>query len=384
MTNAAAPSHSTISSSDRFQWLDSVRGLAIIWIALFHFVLAYGGNYPWPISFSNLPTFVRDCSPTSLFGSISCTIEGLAVGLFQRGAQGVGVFTLFSGFGLTYALVRRGREPVWGSWYKQRLIRLLPLYWFAHLLFLVSPYAKVDPVDYRFILSFFGNRVYPIDEVFYYFVPAWWFIGMLLQFYIAFPVLYRLMQRLGAGKYLLLCIVLTAGSRYLIFGVLNANANYVQGGLFLCRLWEFATGMILGKVMAESPRLVLDRLFSPGGFIAGIVLYVLGQLAYRPGFVYSFSDGLTATGLSLIMIHVASWIDRIPGLGKTFAAAGIFSYSIYLFHQPYVMYFGERLRPYHIGIALTLSIVITAMVSLASGYFENSVNRLSDRYLKHR
>ncbi|MCE5335861.1 MAG: acyltransferase [Desulfobacteraceae bacterium] len=384
MTDPATSVRAPVSLSSRFQWLDSVRGLAIIWIAFFHFVLAYKGDYPLPITLSSFGSFVEGCAPTSLFGSFSCAIEGLIIGLFQRGAQGVGVFVLFSGFGLTYSLVRKGDlAPAWGKWFKRRFVRLFPIYWLAHLIFLVSPFQVHDAVDYRFILSLFGERVYPIDTAFYYFVPAWWFVGLLLQLYIVFPLLYYLMRRMGPARFLALAILVAAVSRYLIFSVLSADGNYLQGGFFGCRLWEFAAGMILGKLMAESPDRTLELLLSPVSFVAGVVLYTLAVLTYRPDFLFSFSDGFSGMGLSLIMIHLAAGIDRVPWLGKAFAAAGVYSYSIYLLHQPYVMYFGGVLTTFHIGAVLLVGAVAIMVVSVLSMWLERGVNGVVDRYVRH-
>ncbi len=384
MENPAASAPAPAALPLRFQWLDSVRGLAIIWIAFFHFVLAYKGNYPLPITIASLGSFVADCAPSALFGSFSCAMEGLVIALFQRGAQGVGVFVLFSGFGLTYSLVKRGTgEPAWGKWYRRRFVRLFPIYWLAHFLLLVLPFQVHDPVDYRFLLSLLGDRIAPIDTVFYYFVPSWWFVGLLLQLYIVFPLLYRLMQRLGPAKYLALAAVAASASRYLVFGVLDAHGNYLQGGFFACRLWEFAAGMILGKLMAESPQKTLAVIFSPPAFLAGIALYVLSVLTYRPDFLFSFSDGFSGMGLSLIMIHIASVLDRIPVAGKAFATAGVYSYGIYLLHQPYVMYFGERLTPCHVGVALLLAAAIILVVSMLSACLERGTNRVVDRFVRH-
>jgi hypothetical protein len=50
------------------------------------------------------------------------------------------------------------------------------------------------------------------------------------------------------------------------------------------------------------------------------------------------------------LIHAAYRFDSIPGLGRSLARAGAYSYNIYIFHQPYVMYVGEKLRPGSLGV----------------------------------
>lgn len=374
---------SAAAAATRFQWIDSVRGMAIVWIAFFHCFIAYGPNYPWPITLGSLPAFVDQCLPGALFGKIGCYIEGLIAGTMERGAQGVGVFILFSGFGLTYSLVKRGQGKIsWGRWYFHRFIRLFPIYWLAHLVFLVSPFQyRPVPFDYRFILSFLGDRVFPVDTMFFYLSPAWWFIGMLIELYIVFPLLYRLMQRMGSGGFFALCIALTVGSRYLLH-VSGASGNYQMGALFLCRLWEFSAGMILGKLMAEDPQATARRLFSFKCFAAGIIVYVLGQLSYQPNALYILSDGLSGTGLSVIMVHIAALLDRAPVIGTAFARAGVYSYSLYLFHQPYVMYLGEHFQRYHIGVFFIVATAAIAVIALIAGCVEKGLNKVVHRYIR--
>ncbi len=371
------------ASAGRFQWLDSVKGLAVIWIALFHCLLSYGsGSLPWPITFGSFSGFVQQCAQRSIFGNFSCAVAGIIAAIIQRGPQAVGVFILFSGFGLTYSLAKRGGfETSWATWYRRRLTRLFPVYWLAHLVFLVSPFALMhDPVDYRFLLSFFCDRVFPIDKMFFYFVPAWWFMGLLIELYIVFPLLFKLMQRLGWVKYLGLCILLSSAARYVLVDIVDANGYYEMGGFFVCRLWEFGAGMVLGKLMGERPDFLLGRLLSWKGFFAGVLVYTLGVFSYQPNFVHIFSDGLTAMGLSVILIHVAYRLNSAPGLGRSIALAGVYSYSIYLFHQPYAMYAGEKLRPYGLGVFLVFASAAIVLIALVSICLEYLVNRTVNHF----
>jgi len=211
--------------------------------------------------------------------------------------------------------------------------------------------------------------------MFFYFVPAWWFLGLLIELYIFFPLLYKLMDRLGWVKYLLLCILLSSAARYVLVDIVKANGYYEMGGFFVCRLWEFGAGMTMGKLMGERPDWTLGRLLSLRGFLAGVIVYTLGLYCYQPNFLYSFSDGLTAMGLSVILIHVAYRFNRVPGLGSSLALAGVYSYGIYLFHQPYVMYAGENLRAHSLGVFLVFAFALSVLVGLVSMCFEYTVNR---------
>jgi peptidoglycan/LPS O-acetylase OafA/YrhL len=370
-------------SAGRFQCMDGVRGMAVIWIAFFHLLLSYdNGRFPWPITFGSFSGFVEQCAQGSSLGRFYCAIEGIIFAIIQRGPQAVGVFILFSGFGLTYSLLKRGGVEIsWADWYKRRFMRLFPIYWLAHLVFLVSPFTILhDPVDYRFLLSFFGDRVYPVDKMFFYLVPAWWFLGLLIELYIVFPVLFKLMQRMGWARYLMLCAILSSAARYILSAILDANGYYLMGAFFACRLWEFAAGMAMGKSMAESSDRTLSRLLSWKGFFFGAIVYALGLLTYQPNFLYIFSDPLTAMGLSVILIHVAYRFDKVRGVGISLAGAGVYSYGIYLFHQPYVMYAGEKLRSCSLGVVLMLATAVIVLAALVSMSLEHAINRAMTRF----
>src|SRR5215510_3633210 len=236
-------------ASPRLSWLDGMKGISILWIAFFHFFGTYtNGYYPNPLGPHYLSSFISQCAPSSLLGTAGCIAQGFLVAIAQYGFHAVSVFLVLSGFGLTYSLARTGEpEGGWLGWYRGRVLRLFPMYWLAHIVYLVSPFiARPEPLDYRFLLSFLGDRIYPVDMIFFYANPALWYFGLLLELYLVFPVLFRLLQKLGVTWFLVLCGLETLLSRYLLLYVISASGNYLLGAFFGTRLWEFAAGMALG------------------------------------------------------------------------------------------------------------------------------------------
>src|SRR5438067_13466737 len=223
-----------------------MKGISILWIVSFHaFSLV---DFPWPLSEGYWSTIWKSCAPASSLGELGCALEALGVAVTKLGFHAVAVFVVLSGFGLTYSLAKTG-EPAngWLGWYRSRLLRLFPMYWLAHLVYLVSPFvARPEPIDYRFLLSFLGDRIWPIDMIFYYFNPALWYFGLLLQLYLVYPLPFRILQRLGVGAFLIIAAVVTFGCRYFLLCVMPVNGDVVQGAFFVPRLWEFAFGMAAG------------------------------------------------------------------------------------------------------------------------------------------
>jgi len=373
--------HKDRSPLPRLLWLDAMRGISILMIAFFHFLIAYdNGRFPWPLTASSLPGFVAGCKGDACWGAPLCAIEGALASLFQRGPHAVAVFILLSGFGLTYSFasmeqpLRRG----WPQWYWKRFLRLFPLYWAAHLLYLVSPFIhRQDPVDYRFLLSMLGDRVYPIATLFYYLNPAWWFFGMLIQFYLVFPLLFSLLGKAGPVRFLIGAGLVTIASRYLLVFVFHAHGNYVQGGFFGARLWEFAAGMALASVYRTRTRRVTSLLSSWWSLPCGLLVYSLGTYSYRPTIAYTLTDALIGTGLFLALAPISASLSAKRLSGTLLGWAGAYSYGIYLFHQPYVMYWGERLRSLSMPAFLLCATGILLAIAVASGTIERAIDRLT-------
>jgi peptidoglycan/LPS O-acetylase OafA/YrhL len=306
----------------------------------------------------------------------------LFVGITNLGFHPVGVFLVASGFGLSYSLSKSGSPGAgWGDWYLQRVVRLFPMYWVAHLLYLISPFVfRAEPIDYRFWLSFVGDRVYPIDSIFFYFNPALWFFGLLLQLYLVFPLLFRLMRKLGPARFLILCGAATLLTRFLLLGVLPVSGLYLQG-FFGSRLWEFAFGMVLGAFARQQTIVFEKTLFARVTILAAFIAYGLGLASYFIPGTYIFTDPLTGSGLFIILAHLPIWSAALRRLAKVVSYVGFHSYGLYLLHQPYVLYFGTRMRELSMASFVALAWVIIALITVMSIFLEKGVNQLTDRVL---
>lgn len=365
-------------SASRFWWLDGIKGISILWIVFFHTFTTYNNRYPWTLTPNYFGKFMERCNPDSWLDSLGCFLASLFVGGSQLGFHAVGVFLVASGFGLSYSLMRPGAPADgWPRWYKKRLIRLFPMYWLAHVIYLVSPFvARPEPVDYRFVLSFLGDRIYPLEEIFFYANPAWWYFGLLIELYLVFPVLFRLLQKAGVVWFLLCAGAFTLVSRSLLLGVIPVHGYYLQGAFFGARLWEFALGMALGALSRKQPILLEKSLFARNSLLAGVVVYGLGLWSYRGTWSYVFTDPLIGTGLFIIMAHVAVGMCYVRRLASMVSYVGAFSYGLYLLHQPYVIYFGERMRQFSMPVFVMLAIVLIGVLTLCAIPLERSVNHL--------
>ena len=382
---ASNPRPPVVASGQRLRWLDGIKGLAILWIAYFHCYEAYiNKRLPSPLGPHYFARFIRQAAPQSAAALMTCIGQAIFNAIAGVGFHAVGVFIIMSGFGLCLSLARTdGPRDGWRGWYRTRLLRLFPMYWAAHLLYLVSPFqSRPEPIDYRFILSFFGDRIVPIYMMFYYLNPAWWYFGLILELYLVFPLLFALMRKLGPGWFLALCAVETMVSRYLVIYVLKTSGYYLLGAFFGCRLWEFGLGMVIGTWYWHDRARVDARVLSPGGFAAGVAIYTAGLYSYDYGLAYTMTDGLIGTGLFLILAQLAWQSRRLARVEAAIAYVGVFSYGFYLVHQPYVIYFGSRVREFTLTEFAIAALPLIALLAFSASWFERAVNAIFDRILE--
>src|SRR5437879_8075705 len=271
--------------------------------------------------------------------------------------------------------VRRAEkgEIAWGAWYWARFVRLYPMYWVAHLVYLVSPFvARLEPVDDRVILSLLGLRFIDIEMNFMYLNAAWWYFAMLIQFYLIFPLLFWTARNTGPWLFLLIACAAGFFARYILLVVWPQNGLWVLGGFAICRLPEFALGMSLAMWQSQSAARVEWLLLRGAGLVLGLILYPAALLLYDGLYDYIFVDFATGACCMLEIIGIAGIISLFSGPAKLFGLVGLYSYGLYLIHQPYVIWLGLRIREAPIWLFLLICILTLALLS-AWGLFLDKV-----------
>lgn len=366
----------------RITWTDTVKGIAILWIVFFHGFTEYRiGRYPWALDDGFWRTLCGDA--TGAFPLAACAIEAAVVAVSSVGFHCVGVFILLSGFTLGVSAARRVGRVDWLAWYRSRLLRLFPLYWTAHLLYLISPpQVHLEAVDYRFLLSLLGDRVFPLNELFFYANAAWWYFGLLLQLYLVFPILFETLRRSGPLWFLALAAIISVSTRYVFLfpWASEYSEPLLLGAAFTSRLLEFCAGIVLATTFVGSPTATTLRLRSPWTAVAGATLYVAGLYSYRSQLAYVATDALIGCGLSTLLIVLAHWLERFPAWRNPLAFVGKYSYGLYLFHQPYMTWLGTNLRWASLPMFVAADAGVTAALAGLSLVIEKRVNAVVARW----
>src|SRR4029434_8596940 len=125
--------------------------------------------------------------------------------VLHSGHLGVVVFNIITGFVLALPHLGPARRPAltYGDFLRRRFLRICPQYYLALLLWttimLLTAHEPSSAVVLSFVAhAFFVHTLHP--TTLFGIVPAYWWLGLLVQFYLLFPLVLRLFQRLGPKR----------------------------------------------------------------------------------------------------------------------------------------------------------------------------------------
>lgn len=314
-------------SKRHINFLDQIRGIAIIVVFLFHCLdTSFGySQLPWG-------SWIRDFNaPESFLFLLPLTL----------GWAGVSVFFVVSGFCIHLSFAR---NPNWRIFGIRRFLRIYPPYFLAVLLFaLLVPWTKIPYT--RFGLAQLGSHlalIHNYDPRFIFGINgSFWSIAVEAQLYLLYPVLLALVARLGWNRSLSYIAALEIGLRTLSSVILCATDEPLSL-LFMGLPFSYWYGWSIGAAVADA--YIRKR---PIPF-ANHSLLVWSGLAVGSNFLKPFSQFsflffaiLTATVIAKLLkrehvpIHSPSVVSK--SLGKSLSTVGVWSYSIYLIHTPFLV-----------------------------------------------
>lgn len=325
-------------------WADLMKMAAVVWIFINHLSeVRFGSPYianpsaDWP------PLYERLAQLQPLSGSGFWDVPLNIWRYFGwLGDQGVQLFLIISGFGLTWGLIARyGKSPFkLTDFYQRRGKRIFPLWWGVHFIFIASFILigfGLPPFSLPTFLSMIGLRVTP--EMMYYFSPAWWYISLVIQLYLLYPVIWYGLRRWGPARVLLACcavaFVIRLAGLFYFEGYLDA---WARGSIFITRLPEFVFGVCFAVWLAEKPDEVERRTKGRLYWIALIAAYVLGNAASLTLAGNSVAPFATGVSSFLALYIFFNWITNRFGtsFSSPFVWVGKHSYSLFLVHHPII------------------------------------------------
>jgi peptidoglycan/LPS O-acetylase OafA/YrhL len=323
----------TATTRSRWERVDQLRGLAALAVVVCHLaVSAYrqapnldGGPWPW---------------------------LGMALGF---GYLGVPLFFVISGFCIhlphARALARATpatAAPDWRRFFRRRFWRLYPPYLAALVVAVALWWAAGSEIPWL-VVTTQALLVHPFHTTTFDGVnPPAWTLAVEAQLYLAYPVVFWLIARLGALR--ALGAVLGVTMAYRVALALAPSLPVELAGpaweVFLARWFEW----VLGAVVAEwaAGRLALPRVLSslwPATATLGAAV-LLEWYAWYYG-LYVLKEPLYGVAFALLLY--AALARERPGGGSSapgryLAGVGAYSYSLYLLHRPIQLAFEPLAR----------------------------------------
>jgi peptidoglycan/LPS O-acetylase OafA/YrhL len=302
----------------RIARVDALRGLAALGVFVFHA--------------SNLLQFPKRVMPPFDFAGRHWDAIPSP---FSLGATGVNLFFVISGFCLALQPLRRGAASVrLPRYYRDRAARIYPAYLVA-LLFSVAavtwlgtPWRAAELGTFMLFLQGF------VQPWVFSFNGALWSMSSEVQFYLAFPVLYVLLARHGARRFLAGAAL--AGLAWRAAAATSPGADLAAGGItqaaFLMnllpgRLLEFALGMAVASAFGSEPA-GLGRLARR--MLLPMAILGFGLRGFGPNWLGDPAISLLfATVLAVAITAPEAMPDDNPA-----ARFGRASYSFFLLHFP--------------------------------------------------
>lgn len=311
------------AKDSRIAGLDGLRGLAALYVVIFHV---------WILSF---PHFPRDTGPSWLVWAM-------------YGRLAVVFFLVLSGFSLAVGAQARGWR-IGGviEFARRRAWRILPAYWLALAISLVVarwivPASHFGPPGKRTAVV----HALLLQDVFSVRTPngALWSIAVEVELYALFPLLVLLRRRLGA-----LALLSLVTLPVVTYGLLAAGHSPVE---HLTRLAPnlapvFVLGMATAGIVKASSRIrslpwawFATLAFAP---VVAVIALQGPRWTVRHAF---WIDLAAAPAMALLVAAVAS--QRPGGLLRwlrtgTLQRLGASSYSLYLIHLPILMVISRKL-----------------------------------------
>lgn len=312
--------------------------------------------------------------------------------ILSQGYLGVVVFNAITGFVLTLPHAAPGAKPPlrFFDFFRRRFGRIMPQYYLSLALWsVVALVAGTMPLaalgacvaeKLFFVQTFDPARFFCLE-------PALWWMSLLAQFYLAFPLLLRLFRKYGPARATWLCLGGCWGLWLLLSlaAKLSGTAALLDYMLYFnlpYRLPEFALGMafaIIWKARAANPRPTDLASGMPINWLlgfAGLAYFALPlAVLLKNALPMPFAHIL----LTAACLGVAGTLFAWPALARLgarpwIATAAAASYSFYLLHQPLLGYGADllrgRLQPF---TAMVLLCLVSLPVSYALARYQDKL-----------
>lgn len=365
--------HRSGDSDQRSLAIDFARAAAIVGLVIVHsveltlgFPMAFNPGPGWGTLSERLAQWLPQVDawwqwPEQIFRWIGWLCD-----------QAVGVFVVITGMVLTLSTERRdvdfSRRGELRSWWGRHYGRLAGPWLIANgVLLAVVTVVGRDPMsvtDPEFWITLAGVRVTP--ETLYYAVPAWWYVGLLVQIYLVFPAVLALCRRLGPWRTVFMTIpvfVVIRAAGLLLIDSPGWVDLWARGGIVLTRMPELLLGVATGLFMYRNAGGDVDhwvdtRLWGLRWYAIAAASWILGVVAGFSLLGNAVAPALVAASIMVILVKASPLRQR----NRIVSWMASRSFCIYLVHQPVFVAFLGPVE--HLTVGTLARMVLALVVTL--------------------
>ena len=297
-------SHSHLS----YKQTSLLKGIAITCIVLHNFYRNvpphFGENEFW-INKSYLTDWLQYIQNTPL---------NFLIAFFSfLGHYGVSAFILISGYGLT--LSYKNKEVSYFSFLKKRILKIYPTFLLAVLTWVLCVLFTTDNINYTELIKevFYKLTFFSVFSEKYFFAlrGPWWFFGLIVQLYIAFPLIISTLK--NKKKYIFILLLLSCITyRFVVGGGLLFYGNLAYA------LPTFMIGCYIGfKESIKLPK------------FTGLISLILLLWAQGNSNIWSF--GPIFAGLAFLSLTI--YLNEQHYTLKWLTKIGEISFHLFVFHS---------------------------------------------------
>ena len=268
-------------------------------------------------------------------------------GLMSYGYLGVDLFLVIAGYLTTKSLSKKvlnTEESRCGymRFELSRINRLLPLLLLAGFACMIAGYFTMLPDDYENLSqsviasNFFGNNILATITTSNYwditneFKPLMhtWYVGLLMQFYLVYPVLFylaKLNKQNPKGTLLTMVASLAFISLLTYFATPRAAYRFY---LLPSRFFEFAVGGIAALVYNPDQHKPFGK-----GFVYVCYVLLLALLFINVKLIPGSIRLVAVAGLSCVLLCSQNVLENKLSGNAILVSIGAASYSIFIWHQ---------------------------------------------------
>ena len=299
---------------------------------------------------------------------------------FSGGYVGVDIFFVISGFLIT-TVIRRGigsgRFSIL-SFYAGRARRLFPAYIFVLFITLMLAWGVSPPFLVReaaagaLSSSFFVSNIYYAATSGYFGIEThqlhlvhMWSLAVEEQFYLVFPIGLLAVSRVPkvSIKWLLIFFIVVSFGIACLLNRVYPSATYY---LIFGRAWELLVGALVAVIAETTSRpLNRGRLYIDLMVLGGLLLILVGFIAASITSEYgpAVFGVMPVLGTAVILFYGRYSIRSSRLLSfRPLVFVGLISYSLYLWHQPVVVFSRELIPEFWAYYWFRILVVVCSVV----------------------